>query len=185
LKLLIGRALLVIQNTPEVYESRGFRSFDAFMSDTERGLPAMTGISRAELFKSKAVAGSVGPDMNLNDAREIGFTKLQLVAGVTDAGSATQKALMESAKTDTIPQLRERIARSGLQVQAGDIEWDLLQVTMTKTQKQLAQSFLSNPRVRAYCESDSPGMILERMIQEVSEEWQVRAMVIEGEAVEA
>lgn len=180
LKLLIGRALLVIQNTPEVYESRGFRSFDAFMSDQERGLPAMTGISRAELFKAKSVAGSVGPEMNLNDAREIGFTKLQIVASVTDPGTATQRALMESAKTDTIPQLKERIARSSLQVQTGDMTWDLLQITVTQSQKQFVQAFLNNPRVRAYCESESPGMILQRMIEEVASEWEIQALVVEG-----
>lgn len=183
LKLLIGRALIVIQKTPEIYESRGFRSFDAFMSDDVRGLPAMTGISRPELFKAKLVAGSSGPDMNLDDARKIGFTKMHIVCSV-ETSKETQKVLMEAAKTDTIPQLRERIARSNLQVQSGDITWDVLQVTVTQTQKRLIQQFMSNPLVRAYCESESPGMILERMIQEVSEEWSIRAMVIEGEAVE-
>lgn len=184
LKLLIGRSLLVIQNTPEVYESRGFRSFDAFMSDTDRGLPKITGISRAELFKAKSVAGSVGPDMNLEDARQVGFTKLQLIAGVTDPGSTTQKALIDAAKTDTIPELRERIARSGVQFAAGDLEWDMIQLSVTKTQKKMFQEFVNNPQVRAYCESESPGMIVQRMIEEVGEEWRIQSMVIEGEARE-
>lgn len=182
LKVIIGRIVHLIQQRPEVYESRGFRSFDAFMSDAERGMPAMTGISRAELFKARATANGLGPSINMEDVRQVGITKIGLIAGVTSPGSATQKALMEAAKTDTIPELRERIARSSLNVQAGDIEWDLLQVTMTKSQKQFAQQFFNNPRVQSYCSSTSPGMIMEMMIQELQEEWQVRAMVVEGES---
>ena len=184
LKVLIGRALLVIQKNPEVYESRGFSSFDAFMSDTERGLPLITGISRAELFKAKSVAASIGPDANLEDIREIGFTKAQLIAGVTDPGSSAQKALIEAAKSETIPQLRERIARSGINIESGDLEWDSLVLSVTKTQKQRVQEFFSNPQVRAYCNTESPGMILERLVEECSEEWRIQAMAFEG-SVEA
>lgn len=182
LKLLIGRALLVIQNTPEVFTSRGFSSFDAFISDSERGLPYITGISRGELYKAKSVAASVGPNMNLADAREIGFSKLQLVAGVTEAGSAEQNRLIEVAKNTTVLQLRERIARSDMGIEEDDLEFDLLQFQVTKTQKKLIQSFVNNPQVRAYCETQSAGMILERAIQECVGEWQIQGQVVEGAA---
>lgn len=184
LKLLIGRALSVIQDTPEIYESRGFSSFDGFMSDETRGLPKITGISRAELYKAKSVAKSVGPGMNLEDARQIGFSKMQLIAGVSNAGEATFNTLVDAAKTDTIPQLRERIARQGLVGSAADLEWDVLQVNMTRTQKRVVQQFLQNPQVRAYCETESAGTILERAIAEVTSEWEIQAMAIEGKAQE-
>lgn len=180
LKLLIGRALLVIQNTTDVFTSRGFTSFDQFMSDAERGLPRITGISRAELYKAKSVAASVGPTMNLDDARQLGFGKIQLVVGHTDAGSPQRQQLMEAAKTATIPELRERMARMDLGLDADDMEYDVLQVAMTKAQKRIAQSFLINPAVRAYVGSDSAGMILERAIQECAAEWSIQGEVIEG-----
>lgn len=185
LKLLIGRALAVIQNNPEVYESRGFSSFDEFMSDESRGLPKITGISRAELYKAKSVALAVGPGMNLEDARQIGFSKMQLIASVTDPGSSTQQSLIESAKLDTMPQLRERIARSNMNVQVGDMEWDTLLVQMTKTQKRIAQEFFTNPQVQAYCDTSSAGMILERAIQECQSEWQIGQIITDRIAAEA
>lgn len=170
LKLLIGRALAVIQNTPEIYESRGFRSFDDFMTNEDRGLPFITGISRAELYKSKAVAKSVGPAVNLETVREIGFTKLQLVAGVAQAGDSHFEPLLEHARTDTIPQLRERIERQGLS-DADETVWDVITIPVTRAQKDFFSGFLKNPQVRAYCESESAGIILERAISEVIGEW--------------
>lgn len=182
LKLLIGRALHVIHNTPDVYKSRGFSSFDDFMT-REDGLPRLTGISRAELYKAKSVAASLGPQTNMDDIREIGsFTKLQLIAGYTEAGSNEQNALMEAAKHETIQQLKERIARSELQVEVEDLTWDVLQVNVTRAQKQQIWSFISNPQVKAYCESEAPGVILQRAIEECCGEWQVQPTAIEGEA---
>ena len=166
-------------NQPKLDEK--FSSFDSFMSDDVRGLPHLTGISRAELYKAKSVALSVGPGMNLEDARDLGFTKMQLIAQHAEPGSARLNELIESAKTDTIPQLRERIARAE-NLEPGDLQWDVFQLNVTKTQKRLIQEFLANPQVRAYCETDSAGLILERMVQEVSEEWRIRASYVEGEA---
>ena len=179
LKLLIGRALLVIQNTPEVFKSRGFTSFDQFMSNTDKGLPSITGISRAELFKAKSVAASMGPETNLEDIRDIGsFTKIQLVAGYTEAGSDKQKEYVAFAKTSTIQQLREKIAADGNGVTEADLEYDLLQVSCTKAQKKFLQQFLTNPRVKAYCQKEDAGSILEMAAMECVGEWQVEELVV-------
>ena len=186
LKLLIGRALTVIQAKPEVYISRGFRSFDDFISNEERGLPKLTGISRAELYKAKAVAQSIGPETNMQAIRDVGsFTKIQIIASQMESTDSRFDTVMEHAKTDTVPQLRERMARMGLVGSTDDIEWDIIQFSVTKTQKRMMQEFLTNPRVRAYCETESPGVILERAIQEAMGEWEVRQIEIEGQATEA
>ncbi len=182
LKLLIGRALLVIQDTPEIYTSRGFESFNDFVSDEQTGLPAMTGISRGELFKAKAVAKSVGPGMRSEDIREIGFSKVQLVAAAAPSGSPKFNALIEAAKFDTVPQLRERIANADVGLTAEDMEWATIQFPVTRTQKNIAEEFFGNPQVQAYCGTESRGVILERLIQEAEVEWQIQAMVIESEA---
>ena len=174
LKILIGRAIILIQKKPEIYESRGFKTFDDFMS-FPNGLQSITGISRAELFKAKSTAASLGPTINMEDVRQAGITKITMIAGVTDPGTATQKALIEAAKTDTVQQLKERIARSGMQLQVGDLSLETLQVMVTTTQKKFIQDFLNNARVRAYVGSDSQGVILERLVQECESEWLIQA----------
>lgn len=175
LKIIIGRAINLIQQRPEIFESRGFRSFDDFMS-LPHGLQQMTGISRAELFKAKATANALGPTINMEDVRQIGITKIQMVAQYSEPGTPSQDALIEVAKTHTVPQLREHIARLDLQVSTGDMEWDVLQIPATKTQKALFMEFFRNPLVLAYCGTTSQAVVLERMLQECSEEWQIRAM---------
>lgn len=183
LKLLIGRALKVMQDTPESYESRGFRSFDDFMTRTD-GLERFTGISRAEGYKAKSVAESAGPDMSLADARDVGFTKMCLVTGVAKSTDSNFQSLMDHAKTDTIPQLRQRIERAGL-IDADETVWDVLTIPVTLAQKRFWTAFVQNPQVQAYCESQSAGMILERAVSEVMSEWSIEQPVTDGEAAEA
>ncbi len=172
-----------MQDTPETYESRGFRSFDEFMSKAN-GLEAMTGISRAEGYKSKAVAESAGPDMPLSDARDLGFTKMALITGVSKSTDSTFQPLVEFSKTHTIPEIRQHIERQGL-ADADETIYDVLTIPVTRAQKNFWNSFVQNPQVRAYCESESAGIILERAISEVMNEWSIEAPVIEGEAIEA
>jgi len=181
LKIIIGRLINLIQKRPEIYESRGFATFDDFMS-LPNGLQYLTGISRSELFKSKATATALGPAINMDDVRRVGITKIGLIAGVSEPGSATQKALIEAAKSETLTELKERIARSDMQYTPGDLEFDVLQFQLTKNQKSYVQSFLNNPQVQTYCDSTSSGVILERLVQECEQEWQIRAMVIDGRA---
>ena len=183
LKLLIGRALRVMQDTPETYESRGFRSFDEFMSKAT-GLEAMTGISRAEGYKAKAVAEAAGPDMSLSDAREIGFSKMSLITGVANSTDSNFHSLMEHAKTDTIPQLRQRIERAGL-IDADETIFDVISIPVTLAQKRFWTSFVQNPQVQAKCGTTSAGMILELAMAEVLSEWSIEQPVAEGEAADA
>lgn len=182
LKLLIGRALKVMQDTPETYESRGFRSFDEFMSKVN-GLEAMTGISRAEGYKAKAVAEGAGPDMQLSDARELGFTKLCLITGVAKSTDSNFQSLVEAGKTQTIPQLRNTIARHGL-ADADETIYDVFQFSVTLAQKRFFNDFLKNPQVGAYCNTESAATKFEMAIVEAITEWQVSQPVIEAEAVE-
>lgn len=183
LKLLIGRALKVMQETPESYESRGFRSFDDFMTRAD-GLERFTGISRAEGYKSKAVAESAGPDMALADARELGFTKLGLITGVSKSTDSTFQPLVEFSKTHTIPEIRQHIERQGL-ADADETIWDVVTIPVTRAQKNFWTAFVQNPQVQAYCETQSAGMILERAVSEVMNEWSIEQTVVEGEAAEA
>lgn len=174
LKLLIGRALALVKDTPEIFEARGFNSFDAFMSNNDRGLPAITGISRSELYKAKTVAEKL-PELSLTDTRELGFTKTALLAQVTESGNSDYDKWLDAAKTDTIPEFRERIYRSGKGIDDGDLEWDVLQFNVTKAQKERIEGFVTDPEIIAYCENKLPGFIIERLIEETAQEWKMQA----------
>ncbi len=171
LKLLIGRALTLIKDMPNVYESRGFSSFDDFISDEVRGLPMLTGVSRAELYKAKRIAEQIGAAVPLAEAREVGMTKMAIITGVTSPANSDFREWVEHAKSDTIPQLKERIARSNLQIPRDSMEWDMVALQVTKDEKKRLDAFLSDARVQAYCESKAPGIIISRMLDECEGEW--------------
>lgn len=104
-----------------------------------------------------------------------------MIAGATAAGSNKQREYIEHAKTETIPQLQERMVRDRIVAETGDVQWDVLQIQLTKTQKRFILSFLDDQEVKAYCETDSYAMILERAVAEVMAEWTSREVIIEGE----
>lgn len=184
LKLLIGRALVLGKDQPSFYEGRGYRSFDAFMSDDVNGLPKITGISRSELYKAKTVA-EAAPTLSMADAREIGFSKLALVAAVSKEGNADFGMWVAAAKKDTIPQLRDRIYKSNMQIPDGSLEWDVFSMDVTKDEKTEIMGFLESPEARAYCETNRQGPILIRMIAECRTEWSCEgaARILQGEVL--
>lgn len=181
LKVLIGRCLILIQNSPMVYEERGFRSFDQFMSDETTGLPFLTGISRGELYKAKGVA-EAAPGLSLSDAQNVGWTKLSLLTSKKVEGDSDFKDLLESAKTDTIPQFQERLYRSDMLIPRGNLEFDVLQLTVTKDQKTRFEEFTANPKIQAHCGTKSQGEILQRLIDEAENEWLLEEGVNDMEA---
>lgn len=174
LKLLIGRALIIIQENPEIYKARGFRSFDDFMT-REDGLPGFTGISRSELYKTKTVADTFPTSVSLGDARDLGVTKLSLLAQVTREGNSDSKEWVERAKKLTIPELKTAIYRSNQQIEEGDLDLDTIQITVTMTQKQAIEQFLGDPEIHAYNESKMPGVIIMNAIAELGEQWKSQA----------
>jgi hypothetical protein len=175
LKFLIGRALVLIQSTPEIYTQRGFTSFDRFMSDEVAGLPAITGISRSELYKSKSVTEAF-PTASLADSRDIGFTKMGLIAQVTTGANSDSAEWMEKAKSMTIPELKKEIYASSLQIPEGSLDVDVLQLTVSKEVKDRVEGFVADPLIQAYCGNRNAGNILMRAIEEVEIEWKQGAV---------
>jgi hypothetical protein len=174
LKLLIGRALIIIQENPDIYKQRGFRSFDDFMT-REDGLPGFTGISRSELYKTKTVAETFPTTVSLGDARDLGVTKLSLLAQVTREGNSDSNEWVEKAKKLTIPQLKTAIYRSNQQIEEGSLDFDTLQITVTMAQKQAIEEFLDDPEIQAYNCTKMPAVILMNAICEVGEQWKTQA----------
>lgn len=170
LKLLIGRSLVLIQDNPELFKSRGFNSFDSFMT-REDGLPGLTGISRSELYKAKTVADTFPTIISLGDSRELGVTKLSLIAQVTKEGNSDAQSWVDFAKDNTIPELKARIYRSDKGISEGALEVETLYITLTGDQKQTVEQFLNDAEIQAYAGSKMPGVILCAAIAELEEIW--------------
>lgn len=176
LKLLIGRALVLLKDSPAIYESRGFKSFDDFMT-LENGLPGITGISRSELYKAKTVAEKL-PTLGLEEARAMGFTKLVLIAQVTTESAPDFQEWVTQATEGTIPQLKEKMYRSDKQIPQGSVDWEVVQFTVTVEQKQQIDAFMVDPDMIAYTGNRNPGFILSRMIEECEAEWRLQAQAM-------
>ena len=180
LKLLIGRMLNLMQDRPELYESRGFRSFDQFMSDEKRGLPKILNISRGELYKTKSVAER-NPSLPISDYREIGFSKLAALGPVTREGNSDYPAWINAAKTSTLTELREQIYRSDANIPPGSLEMDMLVLPMTKADKDEIEEFIGDPQMQAVSGSRDRAKVLVNATREARMEWLAQAQGAEGD----
>lgn len=165
LKLLIGRALVLIQTMPGIWQTRGYKSFDAFMSDEVAGLPFMTKISRPELYKTKSIGEKIG-NLPLEQSRAIGFTKLAMVAQKTEQGNSDFKTWIDNAEKMTIPDLKIAIAESNVLIPAGSTEEVTLTWILKRDEKEAVDSFMADPEVHATCGTDRPGGIMQWLMAE-------------------
>lgn len=173
LKMLVGRALLLMQDRPAMYKDRGFISLDAIMTDQERGLPAITGISRAELYNSKKIAKS-WPTISAADATSIGFTKLVTLSAIRKQSDSDSAQWLEVARVNTNEGLKEAIYRSDAGIPEGSLDQDSFIITLTRAEKTELQQFIGDPVFQAYCQTASPALMLLRAIAEASSEWRVQ-----------
>lgn len=170
LKLLIGRALVLIQDRPELYESRGFRSMDAFLSDEVRGLPALLGISRGELYKAKSVAEK-NPTLPIALYREIGFSKLGEISRVTEEGNANYPAWLEKARTSTYKELVRSIEESNLQIAEGGMTPAVFAINCREDQRRELSEFVEDPRIHSVNGTADKAEILLNSTREARAEW--------------
>jgi hypothetical protein len=180
LKMLIGRALVLLQKRPQMYRALGFRTLDDLMSDSERGLPALTGISRAELYVAKDI-GVAFPAIQMSEFREIGFNKLATISKVVKAKDSNAQEWLDRAKVETIKELKESIYKSDNGIEPGSLDYDTVIFTVTKDQKRRIEEFLVKPETQAVCGTGFAGEILCRMIEECDLEWIVRARAFENQ----
>lgn len=174
LKLLVGRALVIMQKHPEIWESRGFRSFDAFMTDKD-GLPKITGISRPELYKAKGIAEK-WPTISMGEYRTIGFSRLAVISSVVSEGDSNSRFWIEAAKENTVLDLKEMVYRSDNQIPRGSLDRDVLMIPMARDLKEQILEFTKKPTSKAKCESDDPGVILAWACVEAGTQWESEAI---------
>jgi len=81
---------------------------------------------------------------------------------------------LEKAAGDTVDELRQRIVDKNL-ANEGDLELANIIIPATKAQHDLWKTFCKDDLIRAYCETQSPGKILELAITEAKAEWMAQA----------
>lgn len=163
---VIGNRLSIIKNTPEIYHSIGYKSFDHFV---RKHVVESLGMSRTTL-RDAMVIYECFPNVPAADVAEVGIVKMKLLTKATNSTQPGHKDLIESAKTMTHSQLLQRLCQDkGLR--AGDVLRDVVAIPCTKSQRHMWDQFLANPQVVAYCQSEDPGNIFEHMMAEVMGEW--------------
>lgn len=173
LKMLVGRALILMEKRPEMYKSRGFDSLNALISNKVRGLPATMGITRSELYRAKGVAESF-PTLSMSEFREVGFNKMAMISQVVTEKDSNAQEWLDRAKTSTMEQLEDAIYRSNNNIPVGSLEMDTLTITLNKAEKDEIEEFLGKPEWQAYCGTGQPAAMLLRAIQESTTEWGIQ-----------
>ena len=170
LKLTIGKALLVIEQHPDTYLSRGYKNFDDFLS---RGVQDAFGLPRSEAYNTKRLAGAWS-ELSPEEADAITYSKLSTITRRVNQDSPDAQEWITFAKTHNIEEVRERVIMSGAATRS-ELEMASVTVLCTKSVKQKWASFSSDPRVISYCGSESGGAILLKLMDECEVEWLNRA----------
>jgi len=171
LKPLVGRMLLVVQNYPDIYQSRGYKTYDDFVT---RGMEELLGISRAEAYHCKRIAKNL-PWVTSAQFEQIGIAKLELLA--KDEVAPKAKELLEiAAKPEvTIAALKQIIADNNLS-ERDRLDFSNIVLAVPKDVKKQWDEFRTNAAVLAYCDCKvgNDALIFERMIQESSGTWKAQ-----------
>lgn len=170
IKPVIGRLLVVLKDHPEVYQSRGYRTYENFLS---RGLDDLFGISRTEAYALRKVAEKF-PSLSVAQFQAIGTTKLYAMAAAIGEGEPGCEAVIEKAlqPQTTKEQLREFIAEVKYE-DAGERQLTDLTITFTKADAAALKQFLNAPETTAYVGTEAWGTKIMRMMAECAGEWQI------------
>lgn len=177
LKPYFGRILLLVQKHPHLYEQIGYQSFNDFMS---RGVDELFGISRPEAFNCLRIA-EVLPTLNSDTMENLGFSKLNLVASAvrlqTNSGStiemreAKKDFWVKAAQEATVKALRAQV-ETARALDPGDLgPSESVVIFVTSEVKKRWKEFTADTSIRGYCNTDEPGEIFARLLDECSTEW--------------
>lgn len=190
---IMGRILVVLKDYPEVWSSRGYTSYDNFLSV---GMKELFGISRTECFEWRKVAENL-PSLTIEDLTRIGTVKCQVLARQAKEGDKYYKKILEAAKDPekTANDLRSYAATvKGY----GEDEVLLAHITLCVTRETAKRwkEFIKDPMIQAYVSDGTnpagESGIFARLLDEAEMEWKAQgeailnmtrsAAVIDGDA---
>jgi hypothetical protein len=161
IKPMIGRLLLLIQQTPSVFKEQGFKSYNDFL---ENGVCHRLGLSRAHLFEAMSLSRK-WPNLSVERFAKIGSVKMNIVSRFTNETHPSANRILDMAEKMSIEQLRGWAEKSKL-IEAGEDSPEVITIASNKTVLGEWKEFSSDPRVHAVCGSAHPGTIFRHMIQE-------------------
>jgi hypothetical protein len=179
IKPIIGRLLVVLKDHPEVYQDRGYSSYEDFMC---RGMNELFGISRTEAYACRKVAERF-PSLSVDEFNQIGVRKLYVLAAATREGDKNAKELVEKAKDPEVNRSDLIEYAATLQhMAAGEFEITKVTITVTKETAQMWKDFIASKEVQAFAgngtDPATDGGIFRRMLEECAGEWLVQGRYI-------
>lgn len=182
LKPFLGRILVLYKQHPELYKSRGFATYDDWMST---GVRQEYGLNRGQAYECVNIAQQCG-HLDSRTITLLGFSKLNVVAKIIKQSVASDASIeMRQDKVDqwvqvalqegmTVSRLKET-AEENNAVEPGSLEMRVIvSIAVNPETEKMWSAFVNSPEVQQYVGSSDPGVIFERSIQENVNEWQAR-----------
>lgn len=164
LKPLIGRILIVCRNRPEIWQAKGYKNYDDFITNWTKDV---VGIARSEAYACRNLAEKF-PSLSIQDVQDVGYSKLSYLSTKTGEHDPKVNDWIKAAQEHTLDELKDIFANKGIEPRD---ESDLCNISFitTKAIKTRLLEFMTDPRVQAYCQTENYGKIIEFMMAECSE----------------
>lgn len=166
LKPILGKLLIALMDRPEVYRSKGFETFDDFMT---RGAPLLLGLPRSEAYRAKKLA-SAFPHLTPDEFSAIGEGKLYTLTKITNHEDPNSTEWISTAKSCTHDELRDKIVQAGM-APVEDLIPVQISFSTTLAVKQQWMKLVSDDRVVAIVGTRDYGAILAAVIHEACSTW--------------
>jgi len=163
---IIGKILSVSKNNPVVYQSLGYVSFDQFV---KKHVVQTLRMSNSTLRDAMSIYEAF-PHTSAADVGEVGIVKMKLLSRMTNSTQPGHVKLIEQAKGQTYSQLLQTVAEKA-NLPAGEVLRSVIAIPCTKAVHAMWKRFLEDPRVRAKCQTEDPGAILEYAMAEALSTW--------------
>lgn len=179
IKPIIGRLLVILKDHPEVYQERGYATYEDFMC---RGMSELFGISRTEAYACRKVAENF-PSLTVDEFQRIGVRKLYVLAAATKEGDSHADKLVEKALDPDVnrAELLGYVAELK-HMDAGEFELTRVAITTTKETAAMWKDFMGSREVQAFVgngtDPATEGAIFRKMIEECFGEWMAQGRYI-------
>jgi len=171
LQPIMGRALLLIKNNPEVYRAAGCRTFDDFI---RARVVEEWGVSRTTAYNSIRTV-TIHPNLEIERFQRIGSSKFFILNKVADhTSTGTYNRLLQAAENMNLRDFREYVEQNG-QISPGETIPAVIVIHATQEIKQQWDNMVQNLRVQRVCDSQNPAVILQHMMEESLGSWLAEA----------
>jgi hypothetical protein len=117
------------------------------------------------------------PNLTVGQFASVGRVRFRLLAQAIPKGAEEQKSsekLFDKARSMSVHDFRGYCEEKGL-LSPGESTGATIHIRTSKRVFNDWTKFCANPQIQAYCESDKPDVILDRLMSECSTEWLRRA----------